>query len=77
MTARYAQTNLHLHENGEQALNSATQRERNTTIVIGVDQQDGILLVDIDTQADICSGVAELQDHLRLIIEALDGDKLP
>ncbi|WP_442575889.1 hypothetical protein ACSBPH_01685 [Microbacterium sp. F51-2R] len=68
-----AQTNLNLYENGAQAIAAAIKRERNTTIVIGVDQDKGVLLIDIDTQADICRDAAEMQDHLRLIIEALNG----
>ena len=68
-----ALTILNLHPNGAEALAAATQRARNTTIVIGVDQKDGALLIDIDAQAEVCSGVKELQDDLRLIIHALDG----
>lgn len=71
--AHGAQTNLNMYETGAQAVAAAVKRARNTTIVIGIDQEKGALLIDIDTQADICSGAAEMQDHLRLIIEALNG----
>lgn len=73
MTVHGAHTTLNLHETGAQAVAAAIQRARNTTIVIGVDQDKGVLLIDIDTQADVCSGAAEMQDHLRLIIDALNG----
>jgi hypothetical protein len=73
MSVHGAQTNLSMYETGAQAVAAAVKRARNTTIVIGVDQKDGVLLIDIDTQAEICSGAAEMQDHLRLIIEALNG----
>lgn len=68
-----ALTILNLHPSGADALAAAIKRARNTTIVIGVDQKDGALLVDIDAQADVCSGVKDLQGDLRLIIAALDG----
>lgn len=68
-----AQTNLNLYATGAEAIKAAVQRARNTTIVIGVDQEKGTLLIDIDTQEDVCSGAAEMQDHLALIIEALNG----
>lgn len=68
-----AQVNLNMWENGAQAVAAAVKRARNTTIVIGVDVDKGAMLIDIDTQASICSGAAEMQDHLRLIIEALNG----
>lgn len=71
--AHGAQTNLNMWETGAQAVAAAVKRARNTTIVIGVDQDKGALLIDIDTQADICSGAKEMQDHLRLVIEALNG----
>jgi len=68
-----AQTNIHFHMSGAQAVAAAIERARNSTIVIGADQDKGVMLIDIDIQEDICSGVAELQDHLRLVIEALNG----
>ncbi len=71
--AHGAMTSLNLHDTGAEAIAAAVERARNTTIVIGVDQDKGALLIDIDTQVDICSGAAEMQDHLRLIIEALNG----
>lgn len=73
MSVHGAQTNLNLYATGAQAIAAAIKRERNTTIVIGVDQEKGALLIDIDTQVSVCSGAKEMQDHLRLIIEALDG----
>lgn len=68
-----AQTNIHRHETGADAVAAATERARNTTIVIGADQERGVLLLDIDVQADVCRDAKELQDQLRLIIEALEG----
>ena len=73
MSVTGAQTNIHFHKSGAQAVAAASERARNTTIVIGADQDKGVMLIDIDIQEDICSGAAELQDHLRLVIEALNG----
>lgn len=71
-----AQTNIHLHESGAHAILAAAKRKRNTTIVIGADQDNGALLLDIDVQAEVCADAAELRDQLRLILEALEGADL-
>lgn len=68
-----AQTNVHYHPNGAAAVTAAAERARNTTIVIGADQDKGALLIDIDVQGDVCGNVGELKDQLRLVLEALDG----
>lgn len=68
-----ASTNIHFHENGAAAVQAASDRARNTTIIIGADQDKGALLIDIDVQADVCSGADELKQHLAIILEALDG----
>ena len=64
---------IHRHESGRECIAAATERARNTTIVIGADQKDGALLLDIDVQADVCADVNELREQLRLVLEALDG----
>lgn len=76
MSVHGAQTNVHLHQNGALAMYAALQRRRNSTIVIGGDQKDGVLLLDIDVQAEICEDAAELIGQLRLVIEALEGQDL-
>lgn len=68
-----AHTAIHRHRTGRAAIEAATNRARNTTIVIGADQSQGVLVLDIDVQADICSGAAELREQLMLVVEALDG----
>jgi len=68
-----AMTHIHFHETGHDAVKAAVLRERNSTIVIGGDSASGVLLLDIDVQADICSGAAELREQLLMIIEALEG----
>lgn len=68
-----AWTQIHRHENGAVCLAAAYQRNRNTTLAIGVDQDNGTLLVDFDVQAEICTDVDELKAHLRLLLECLDG----
>jgi hypothetical protein len=73
MSVNGALTLIHQHENGRAVLAAAGDRARNTTIVIGVDQHDGTLLIDIDVQEDVCSGAKELREQLLLIVEALDG----
>lgn len=70
---RGAQTNVHRHLSGAAALAAATERARNTTIAIGADQKHGVLILDIDVQADVCRDLEELKDQLRLILAALDG----
>lgn len=77
MSAAYgAWTQLHRHSGGHDCLAAAGARRRNTTIVIGADQKNGTLLLDIDVQADVCSGVVELRKQLQLVIDALDGAPL-
>jgi len=66
-------THIHFHDNGKAVLQAAKARERNTTLVIGGDVKNGVLLLDIDVQDDTCSGVAELREQLLMIIEALEG----
>lgn len=73
MRVHGAQTNIHFHDSGVATLASAAVRERNTTIVIGADQDKGVLLLDIDVQADVCSGADELRQQLLMIAEALEG----
>lgn len=73
MSVNAAHTVIHLHENGRAALDAAASRARNTTIVIGADQINGTLLLDIDAQADVCADARELREQLLLIVEALDG----
>lgn len=68
-----AQTNIHYHPNGRDAVLASDARERNTTIIIGVDQANGVLLIDIDVQADVCRDAAELREQLLLIAHALEG----
>ena len=68
-----AMTHIHFHDNGKAVLQAAKARERNTTLVIGADSKNGVLLLDIDVQDDTCSGVAELREQLLMIIEALEG----
>lgn len=68
-----AQTNIHRHPNGRACIEAAADRARNTTIVIGADQKTGVLLLDIDVQAEVCADVGELREQLRLILDALDG----
>jgi len=68
-----AMTHIHFHDNGKAVLQAAKARERNTTLVIGGDVKNGVLLLDIDVQDDTCSGVAELREQLLMIIEALEG----
>ncbi|MBB5748550.1 hypothetical protein [Micrococcus sp. TA1] len=76
MPVHGAMTGVHYHANGQAAVNAATKRARNTTIVIGADQKDGTLLLDIDVQSQVCRDKAELIDQLRLIIKALEGQEL-
>ena len=71
-----AWTTIHKHENGAAAVRAATQRARNSTIVIGADQDNGTLLIDIDVQAEICRDKHELKEQLQHIIEALDGQDM-
>lgn len=73
MSVRGSLTLVHRHENGMQAVQAAIARARNTTIVIGADQSDGTLLIDIDVQADVCANAAELREQLLMIVEALEG----
>jgi hypothetical protein len=73
MTVHGAQTSVYYHSNGRECADAATARARNTTIVIGVDQQRGVLLIDIDVQAEVCADVAELREQLLLIVDALNG----
>ena len=73
MSVSGAQTNIHRHPNGRAVIDAATERARNTTIVIGADQKSGVLLLDIDVQADVCVDAAELRQQLLLVVEALDG----
>lgn len=68
-----ALTVVHSHETGRAAIKAATKRARNTTIVIGADQDKGALLLDIDVQGEVCGSVEELREQLRLILDALDG----
>ena len=70
---RGAHTVIHQHETGRAAMEAATERARNTTIVIGAGQDKGVLLLDIDVQSDVCSGATELREQLLLIVEVLDG----
>ncbi len=76
MSVHGAWTEVHFHENGLAALAAATVRGRNTTIVIGADQQSGSLLIDIDVQSDVCADAAELREQLLLIADALAGQHL-
>lgn len=72
-----AQASVHLHDNGLECLQAAEARERNTTIVIGVDAAGpGALVIDVDAQAGVTASTQELQDNLRLIIESLNGKNL-
>ncbi len=73
MSVHGALTVIHEHPNGMACIKAATERARNTTIVIGADQKDGALLLDIDVQGEVCGSVAELREQLLLVIEALDG----
>ena len=66
-------TTIHKHDTGRQAVDAAARRARNTTIVIGADQDKGALLLDIDVQGEVCESVEELREQLRLILDALDG----
>ena len=66
-------TTIHKHDTGRQAVDAATRRARNTTIVIGADQDKGALLLDIDVQAEVCADPSELRDQLMLVVDALDG----
>lgn len=75
-TTTGAWTSIHFHENGADCMAAAIQRARNTTIVIGVDQDKGALLIDFDVQQDVCLGVDELKDQLRLLLESLDGQNI-
>lgn len=73
MAVHGAHTSIHRHLNGRACFEAATARARNTTIVIGADQSDGVLLLDIDVQADVCADASELREQLLLIVEALEG----
>lgn len=73
MSVTGAMTIVHRHASGIDAIAAAHQRARNTTIVIGADQEGGALLLDIDVQADVCADPAELREQLLLIASALDG----
>ena len=64
---------IHTHENGADCVAAAAARARNTTIIIGADQDKGCLLIDFDVQEGACSGVVELKEQLQLILETLDG----
>ena len=68
-----ASIHVHRHYSGQASLLAAKIRARNTTIVIGADQDNGVLVVDIDVQADVCRDAAELREQLLLIAEALEG----
>ena len=68
-----AMTRVHHHKNGRACLEAATARARNSTIVIGADQVAGVLLLDIDVQAELHADLNQLRSDLRLILEALDG----
>src|SRR5690625_2341788 len=54
-TARGAHTVIHYHRNGKAAVDAATARARNTTIVIGADLDKGALLLDVDVQGEVCA----------------------
>ena len=64
---------IHRHITGRDVLKAATNRRRNTTIAIGADQANGVLLLDIDVQADVCADAAELREQILLVAEALEG----
>lgn len=68
-----AQTNIHFHSSGQRVVAAAIKRSRNTTIAIGADQRAGVLLLDIDVQADVCANAKELREQLLMIAEALEG----
>lgn len=71
-----ALTIVHSHETGMAALAAAVLRQRNTTIVIGADQDKGSLLLDIDVQGEVCESVEELREQLRLVLDALKGAEI-
>jgi hypothetical protein len=66
---------IHRHPDGLACIEAAMRRKRNTTIVIGADQTSGVLLLDVDVQAEVCADAAELREQLRLVMDALaEGD---
>jgi len=71
-----AMTLVHVHDTGAQCLYSAIQRARNTTIVVGADQEKGTLLLEIDVQSGAFGSIEVLQGQLRLIVDVLDGADL-
>lgn len=71
-----AWTSIHTHGSGIECLAAAFKRSRNTTIVIGCDQNNGTLIIDFDIQEDACRNSEELRNHLSLLLEALDGENL-
>jgi hypothetical protein len=73
MGVKGAMVSIHNHPDGLACIEAAMRRKRNTTIVIGADQRSGVLLLDIDVQADVCADTDELRAQLRLLLEALDG----
>lgn len=68
-----ASVHIHRHLYGRDCLTAAGNRARNTTIVIGADQRAGVLLLDIDVQADTVADAGELREQLLLVAEALEG----